>query len=164
MIRTANLVLRPLCEGDRALYVSLYSCRAVMEHVGVPLGPAAAERAFAAVLRQAASCPPIGRYWSIRRRGVRGPCGLVCVIADPGGISAELGILLDRRAQRTGASTELIGALLPYLAGQGLRRLWTRHMSGNQAAEGLMARVGFERRAAAGGLAFWQRALHAVPG
>ncbi|NZA26629.1 GNAT family N-acetyltransferase [Luteimonas sp. SJ-92] len=159
VIRTANLVLRPLGAGDRALYVSLYSCRAVMEHVGVPLGVAAADRAFAAVLRQTTASPPRARYWSIRRRGDGQPCGLVSVVVDPGGMSAELGILLNRSAQRTGASTELIGSLLPHLAGDGLGWLWTRHLSGNSAAERLMARVGFERQTTADGLEYWRHGL-----
>lgn len=145
-LHTPRLHLRPLRRDDEAIYCALYTDAGVMRHVVEPLTAAAAQRAFAAVMRQLAAVPPQSHYWILASRGAGEALGLMALVPDrEDGMSAEVGVLLFGPAQCRGYAAEAIAALADAVfAAPDHRRLWTRHGRENPAAVGLMRKLGFE--------------------
>lgn len=86
--------------------------------------------------------PP--RWIAVRRETGQG-IGLLGLIADPGGCSAETGIMLLPAAQRLGLATEALGALAGAAFGRGwVAALWARHAPANRAMARVLAGLGFE--------------------
>lgn len=148
-LRGPRLDLRPLSDGDQALYVRLYSDPRAMQHIGPAQDAGAAARGFAAALRYNAQAPSVRLFWVIQDRGAMQALGLIGLALDePGG--GEVGVLLPAGHQGRGVATEAIAALADHALGaMQLRRLHTRHLPGHALAAGLMATLGFERTAAA---------------
>ncbi len=143
--RTARLHLRALSPPDERLYCSLYTNPHVMRHVAQPLSPAAAKRAFSAVLAQLAADPPRARYWILGSQEELGDLGLMAWVPDPGDVgSAEVGVVLAGPAACRGYAAEAIAALADAVFSRATsRRLWTRHAHDNGPAVGLMRKLGF---------------------
>nr|WP_255698942.1 GNAT family protein [Luteimonas sp. Y-2-2-4F] len=149
----------PLGAGDRALYVRLYGDAAAMRHVGAALAPAAAERAFDAVLAALAGDPPAAVYWVLREAATDEAFGLMALAFDARRTSAELGLVLPPQRQDRGYASEAIGGLLPRLrAFPRLASVWTRHREGHAAAAGLMRRTAFAPDGTRDGYAHWRLA------
>lgn len=144
-LRTPRLRLRPINAADRTLYCRLYGDPGVMAWVGSPLPHEAADAAFGRVLRQIAVQPPRACYWILLAREGEEPLGLMAMVRDRNDpASAEVGVLLLAGAQAQGYATEAITALADdAFARPGLRRLWTRHRPGHNAAVALMHGLGF---------------------
>lgn len=144
-LKTPNLHLRPLIDADQPFYCRLYTDATVMRHVGPPLPPESAQRAFARVLRQIAAVPARSHYWILCAPATGEALGLMALVPDLDDAgSAEVGVLLLPDAQGCGYATEAIAALADRVfADSGLQKLWTRHASGHAAAIGLMHRLGF---------------------
>lgn len=154
--KTRRLRLHPLGAGDRALYLRLYGDPATMREVGTALAPAAAARAFDAVLATLAIDPPGAAYWVLRDAAGEG-FGLMALVFDAARASAELGLLLPPSRQDRGYASEAIGGLLPRLrAFPGLASVWTRHREGHHGAAGLMRRTGFVADGNRDGYARWR--------
>lgn len=138
-------VLPRLASRDRALYCALYGCVDTMRHVGAPLSGEAAAAAFDRVLVLLAREPARYGYWLLPGTQDPGaPCGIMALLGDEAATSAELGVLLAPAAQRSGVATAAITALADAVfTATELRRLWTRHASGHEAAAALMRRTGF---------------------
>ncbi len=151
-----RLDLRPLVDGDEALYVRLYSDPQVMQQVGTPQDDAAAARGFRAALRFNAATPPVRLFWVIHDRAQARELGLLGLSLDePGG--GEVGVVLPAEHQGRGVATEAIAALADHAFGaMQLQRLHTRHEHGHGLAAGLMATLGFEKTAAATGSTQWR--------
>jgi RimJ/RimL family protein N-acetyltransferase len=149
--QTRRLDLRPLEDGDRPLYVALYTDAGVMRHVGAPLSPDAAGRSFERVQQQMRQRPPQAWYWIACLRGCGREAGLLALMFDPGRESAEFGMMMPAWAQGSGYATEAVGALVVHgLGGEGtpgagacLQRLHTRHVAGHPAGPRVMAKLGF---------------------
>jgi len=161
--QTGRLALRPLEDGDRGLYVDLYTDAGVMRHVGAPLSPQAAGRGFEAVQRQMRLDPPRAWYWVARLRDSGREAGLLALMFDPGRESAEFGMMMPAWAQGSGYATEAVGALVAYALGSGeapapalgLQRLHTRHVPGHPAGPRIMAKLGFIGGSPGQGMAHW---------
>lgn len=150
-----RLDLRPLAADDQALYVRLYGDPQAMRHIGAAQDAAAGARSFHAALRHNAATPPERLFWVIQDRAGRCALGLIGLALDePGG--GEVGVLLPAGQQGRGIATEAIAALADHaFATWRMQRLHTRHEPGHALAAGLMATLGFERTAAAGGTDRW---------
>lgn len=106
---TPRLRLRPITEGDRALYVALYGDADVMRHIAPPMPDARAGHAFDVVLRRTARPFPADRYWVAELH--RGTEGLGLVALQVQGDHAEWGVMLRAERQRHGYALEALGAV-----------------------------------------------------
>lgn len=142
-----------LADGDVDLFAALYGDPETMRHVAPVLDRQAANRAFAAAQRQMRANPPVARYW--RLDTASGAQGLLSLVPDVDGRTAETGLLLPPAAQARGVATAALGHLRDAVLGaDAFEALWTRHRVGHRAAVGLMQRLGFVPGAPADG---WQR-------
>lgn len=138
---TPRLHLRPLAEGDEALYCSLYTDPQVMRYIAAPMPLAAARRSFRAACRLQSPRP---QRWIISQRsaGNGGDIGLLGLFAN--GDEAEIGVMLLPDKHGQGFSAEAIMAMADRMfSAKVLRLLWTRHMAANGLAMGLMQKLGF---------------------
>lgn len=134
--------------ADEDMYVGLYTDAEVMRHVGPPLEPGEARRAFAAVLRLASRPAAPARYWRIAwREGGRPDAGLIAMLVDADRQGAEIGLLLWPHSQDQGVAREAISAVADHaFSGEApLSTLWTRHTEDNVLVDSLMRRLGFAR-------------------
>lgn len=137
-----RLWLRPLADGDGALYAALYGDADVMRHVRAPLAPAEAARSFAIALRQQRDPRATRRWWVLQPRDETRACGLLGLQLETG--SAELGILLHPARQGRGLAREALRRLCASVfETRGLRHLSARHHPDNAAAARLFAAAGF---------------------
>ena len=155
-LRGPRLDLRPLAEGDQALYVQLYGDALAMQHVGPAQDAGTATRGFHAALRHHAAVPPDRLFWVIHDRARAQALGLMGLSLDePGG--GEVGVLLPAAHQGRGIATEAIAALADHaFSAMRLQRLHTRHLPGHALAAGLMATLGFQSIAPAAGSCHWR--------
>ncbi|HVR81743.1 MAG TPA: GNAT family N-acetyltransferase [Luteimonas sp.] len=136
---TPRLYLRPLGEGDEALYCGLYTDPELMRHIAAPLSIEAAQRSFGTACRQQS---PQKQRWIIAERGEDDGIGLLGLFAD--GEAAEIGVMLLANWQGRGYAAEAIAAMADRIfAAEAIRMLWTRHAPGNGLATGLMHKLGF---------------------
>lgn len=145
----AGRALRRLGPVDRDLYCRLYACADTMRRVGAPLAMAEASAAFERVMALLRNMPGCHGYWLLPAPASTGVDGDHCggMMALTGGqdpASAEVGVLLQPAARRSGVATAAILALADAVfPATPLRRLWTRHAPGHLAAAALMRRTGF---------------------
>lgn len=113
-LRTARLELRLLAHGDAdaALYRRLYTCPRVMAHIGTPLQPAAADRAFAAAVAHNARTAPGHRTFAVFDRDDGGEVGIGALARA--GDRAEIGLMLLPAAWDGRRSHEVLDALVAY--------------------------------------------------
>ena len=142
-LQTPRLRLRPMEDGDRALYIALYSDADTMRHIVPAQSPEAAARGFLAALAAMRASPPARRFWVMS--DVSGSAvGLLGLDHDAPG-SGEVGALIPPPHQGRGYASEAIAALADHAFGAlGLQRLHTRHAAGHGLAAGLMSGLGFQ--------------------
>jgi RimJ/RimL family protein N-acetyltransferase len=144
-IRGARVLLRAFAPADEALYLRLYGDPRVMRHIGPPLAPDAALRAFATVLRrmQAAPAPT---HWIVALADGGGDIGLVALQPrrdDPR--AADAGVMLLPGGEGRGLGAEAIATLVDWAFAQGLAHaIHTRQAAANAAVTLMMQRQGFE--------------------
>jgi len=156
---TPRVLARPLGGDDAVLFAALYVDAYTMAQIGEPLGPEAADRAFAAALRQMRRAPPSARYWRLDEGD--DPLGLLSLVPDAERRTAETGLMLVGAGRARGIAREVLAALLPpVLVPGGLDALWTRHRVGHGAAEGLMRGLRFEKVGATGWSRWQMTATH----
>lgn len=116
-----------------------------MDRVGAPLRADEASAAFDRVLALLEHQPARYGYWLLPGApGTGAAGGIMALLGDEAVTSAEVGVLLAPAAQRSGVATAAIKALADAaFTATGLRRLWTRHAPGHEAAGALMRRTGF---------------------
>ncbi len=144
---TRRLHLRPLAEGDEALYCRLYTDAGVMRHIAAPLAPEAAQRAFhkvIALMRQPAA--PM-RLWVLTESVTSVDLGFAALIRDAQMSDAvETGTMLLAAGQGRGLAAEAQAPLLDWLfSSLEVRRVWCRHASGHDAVIGMKLKQGFVR-------------------
>ena len=152
-------VLQRLGRADRGFYCRLYGCPDTMRHVGMPLAAAEASAAFDRVMRLLERDSGCHGYWLLpERAGGGGRVGMMALQGGADPEDAEVGVLLEPAAQRSGVATAAITALADAVfTATGLRRLWTRHARGHGAAAALMRRIGFiEVSSGPDGLCRWE--------
>jgi len=138
---TLRLHLRPLREGDEALYCALYTDPELMHHIAAPMTLEAAQRSFRTAFKQQS---PRRQLRIIRVRPDGADMGLVALFVD--GDTAEMGVMLLRQAHGRGIATEAMAALRDRaFLQEGLRRLWIRQQASNRAVNPMMERLEFRQ-------------------
>jgi RimJ/RimL family protein N-acetyltransferase len=157
LLVTPRLRLRPLAGEDGDSYVALYGDATVMRHVRPPLTEAEARRSFSSALRQQQEVPPRRRWWALQTPGGTETFGLAGLAYA--GAGAELGILLGPTWQGRGLASDAVRALCAHAFDrQALSAISARHGAGNQAAQHLFVRAGFEPAPAPAGECHWHLA------
>ena len=110
---TARLHLRPIGEGDEALYCGLYTDPDLMRHIAAPMTLEAAKRSFGAACRQQSW---MKQRWILLERSSAVPISIgqlgLFVDADATqGASAEIGVMLLDDWQKRGYAAEAIMAM-----------------------------------------------------
>lgn len=107
---TPRLRLRLVDARDAALYRALYTCPRVMAHIGAPLTPAQADRAFAATVEHNGRAAPGHRAWAAHDRADGSPVGIGALMRR--GTRAEMGLMLLPPAWDGRRSHEVLDALV----------------------------------------------------
>jgi RimJ/RimL family protein N-acetyltransferase len=150
-LTTSRLVLRPLRRADLADLVALDRDPEVMRYVGSPAGVKSLEetRARARVRieeSEAGQHAPLG-FWRIEARNDGAFLGVAALIRMPDGDDVEVAYRLARAAWGQGIATEAAGALVAHgLRTLGLPRLVAVTYPENRASQGVLDKLGFERR------------------
>lgn len=137
---TARLRLRPLTQGDEALYCRLYTDPEVMRFIATPLSLAAAGTHFRAALEQQGDKRLL---WIITLLGSDVEVGLLGATSSAEQV-AEVGVMLFAEGQANGIAAEALGAVHgPLFQQYGFQRIWTRHARLNGHARALMSKLGY---------------------
>lgn len=122
---TEKLLIRPLAEQDKALFISLYTDAKVMRNIGEALSHQKAEKAFSNTLKVIKKDQPKIMTWTIvnladnKAIGIQGftwstPTALNDISIDNERQTAEIGIMLLRGSNGKLLPEEAIGALIEY--------------------------------------------------
>src|SRR5687768_15618421 len=150
LLETGRLRLRRLLPADEADLIALDSDPEVMRHVGSPAGvkspEATAERVRSRVLDREGDAGGLG-FWRVEDRADHVFYGLGALIRMPDGDDVEVAYRLARRAWGRGIATEAAGALVGHALGTlGLPRVVAVTYPDNVASQGVLDKLGFERR------------------
>jgi len=110
---TERLLVRPLAEQDKDLYISLYTDAKIMRHIGEPLSVEAAEKAFNSTIKAMRKSKPKVMTWavvSLDNNEFLGLQGLNWQTPD----IAEIGIMLLRHTNGKLVPEEAIGSIIEY--------------------------------------------------
>jgi [ribosomal protein S5]-alanine N-acetyltransferase len=143
---TARLHLRPIGEGDEALYCHLYTDPELMRHIAPPMTVEAAKRSFGVALKQQSMAR---QRWIVCEHGGTGGVGLLGMFVDKLEADvAEIGVMLLAAGQSKGFGTEsMAGVVDRTFSTMPLRLLWIRQNVSNIAVDGMMTKLGFKRMA-----------------
>ena len=138
---TSRLRLRPISNGDQALYCHLYTDDGTMQHIATPLSVEAAQRSFFSACAQQSQDR---QRWLIQESSSHQDIGLVALFAKDD--VAEIGIMLIASAHGRGLATEAMAAIVDraFIDGS-MRLLWIRQQVSNVPVVGMMQRLGFAR-------------------
>lgn len=150
---TERLLIRPLAQQDKELYLSLYCDAKVMRNIGEPLTVEAAEKAFASTLRVIAQPEPKILTWTIVDKATNEAIGLQAlnwITPNPYKINletfeyAEIGFMLLRQSNGKRIPKEAAGALIDYAFNHlKLQRINTFYSAKNLTVAKLAYSLGF---------------------
>lgn len=110
---TERLLIRPLNEQDKDLYISLYTDVKIMRNIGEPLSTKAAEQAFNRSLKAMTIDSPIILTWAIVTLSNYNSIGIQALnLKTPD--TADIGIMLLRTSNGKLLPEEAMGALMEY--------------------------------------------------
>ena len=137
---TLRLHLRPLHEGDEALYCALYTDPGLMRNIAPPLSDEAARRSFRVACRQQQPHP---RRWIIHEKQGNHGIGLLGLVPEDD--SAEIGVMLLAGWDRRGMATESMSGMVDRVFSmRSLARLCARQaIADNPPVNRLMLKLGF---------------------
>jgi ribosomal-protein-alanine N-acetyltransferase len=148
LISTHSLVLRPLDQSDRDVYVQLYTDATVMRYIGVSLKAEVASASFDKALALQDSQSVLAPRWVLLDAGIDQKCGLLGLFADHDGRAAEIGLMLLPSAQGRGLAGDAIGAMVAQVFAKiWVRSVWARHAPGNHAMAAVLRSRGFHMEA-----------------
>jgi len=111
---TERLLIRPIAEPDKALYLSLYTDAKIMRNIGEPLKVDAAEKAFVSTLKAMEKPEPKVLTWAIVDKTTNEAIGLEALNLSTKKKVAEIGIMLSSHANGKLFPEEAMGALMEY--------------------------------------------------
>lgn len=119
---TERLLIRPLAEQDKALYISLYSDAKIMRNIGEPLSLEAAEKAFNSTLKAMSKEKPKVMTWAIVTLYDNKAVGIQALnwqkstehIDSKKQKTAEIGIMLSPTSHGKFIPKEATGAIMEY--------------------------------------------------
>jgi len=138
---TLRLHLRPLHEGDEALYCALYTDQGLMRNIAPPLSEEAAKRSFRAACRQQVPQP---RRWIIHEKEGNHEIGLLGLVPDDD--TAEIGVMLLAGWDGRGFATESMAGMVDRVFSmRSFPRLCARQaIADNPPVNRLMLKLGFQ--------------------
>jgi RimJ/RimL family protein N-acetyltransferase len=138
---TLRLHLRPLHEGDEALYCALYTDPGLMRNIAPPLSDEAAQRSFRAACRQQLPHP---RRWIISEKDGSHEIGLLGLVPDED--TAEIGVMLMPGWEGRGFATESMAGMVDRVFSmRAFPRLCARQaIADNPPVNRLMLKLGFQ--------------------
>lgn len=159
VVTSSRLILRPLMDTDRDVFVSLLrDCRhSPAEFFPLHRPGETDDQVFERQAALSKGALATGRAWrrlvTLRDGTIIGAINLNDITDRPSG-SAEINFWLSPRHQHRGYGSEAVGAALdhafrPFPTGLGLRRIWGYVAPENQACIHTLARMGFDRDMAA---------------
>jgi len=110
---TERLLIRPLAEQDKDLYISLYTDAKIMRNIGEPLSIEAAEKAFSKTLIAMEKEKPQVMTWAITTLESNECIGLQALNWQSPEV-AEIGIMLLRNSNGRLLPEEAIGSIIEY--------------------------------------------------
>jgi RimJ/RimL family protein N-acetyltransferase len=133
---------RPLGEGDRELYIRIYTDPVLMQHVGDPLTITVAENSFQKSCALNLALNSRQYCWVMIDRESGGEVGLLALIDHNG--PAEIGVMVLMPWQNRKVAQEAIRRLTEFSFREcSVSYVFTRHLIANIAGAGVMARLGF---------------------
>jgi RimJ/RimL family protein N-acetyltransferase len=143
-IETANLRLRPLRKGDKALFCGLYTDPGTMLFVAPPMTREDARLCFEATLETSRSGAGPRFFAIVDKRGntAIGLCSTQAV--QPRARRVEAGMMLKPAACRRGVGSEVLAALITAaFEALPIDTVWVQYHPANSAAKRLVAGLGF---------------------
>jgi len=142
---TERLCLRPLTDGDEALFHALYTDPETMRFIGTPLTGEQVTRRFRKTLGDMHRQPFKCLFLAILEKASQLPlgiCGMPQFTADA--VRQEVGLVLVRQARSKGIAREGLAALVNRIfAMSSVEEVWARFSTENLAAQQLVVAVGF---------------------
>lgn len=140
---TERLLIRPLAEQDKELYLSLYTDAKIMRHIGTPFTVEVAEQAFSKTIRAMNKPNPTMMTWAIITLDKNEVIGLEALnFQSPD--CAEIGVMLLRRSNGRLLPEEAINGLLEYGFNHLLlQQVNARYASKNLATARVAKKTGF---------------------
>lgn len=142
---TERLCLRPLAEGDEALFCGLYTDPETMRFIGRPLTAAEAASHFPEVVRRQGELALDERYLMIVRKDTQMPLG-ICGTGhyDQATMRLELGMVLLPEGRGKGIATEALAGLVKCaFAMPQVNEVYARFSTENAAAMRVLSSMGF---------------------
>jgi len=142
---TARLFLRPLQEGDEALYYSLYTDPETMRFIAPPLSAEQASSRFRKIVARQREPSIDGRYLAMIEKATRQPIG-ICGTShlDAQAQRLEVGMVLLREGRNRGVAKEVLAALMKRIfAASSIDEIEVKFSAENRAAEQLVISLGF---------------------
>jgi RimJ/RimL family protein N-acetyltransferase len=150
---TRRLRLRPLAEGDEALFHALYTDPETMRFIGAPLSLAEATSRFRAIIQRQGDSVFETRFLAIVAKNDWEPMG-ICGMShyDPTTMQLEVGVMLLPEGRGQGVAREAMAALVRRIFDEQLvHQVCIRFLVGNAAMRSLAFRLGFGPDGAATG-------------
>lgn len=143
---TQRLHVRPMCEGDQALFCDLYCDPQSMRLIGTPLSREAASRLFRQILGMQQAQPMRCLSLVIEAPPPGLAIGLVgCPGFDPCAERVEIGLMLRRLAHGNGYPREVLVAFVRRLfTVLPLGEVWAQYPAANKAADRAVRNIGFD--------------------
>lgn len=150
---TERLLIRPLSEEDKALFINLYTDAKVMRNISAPLSHEKAEKAFHNTLKIMKKAQPTIMTWVIvnladnKAIGIQGfswPTTNITQQGDRKLAQAEIGIMLETKANGKLFPEEAMGSLMEYGFTQlKLERINAVYANKNIATKRFVNKLGF---------------------
>lgn len=147
---TARVRGRLVGEGDRELYLDLYTDASVMRHIAETSSMEDATAVFAKALKHNANSAVRARYWQLSHRRTGQRLGLAALVRDATvSTRGELGLMLLPQAQHTGIGLQVLECVIDGVLSQRwlleMDEVTGRHAAENVGAARLVEYLGFER-------------------
>jgi [ribosomal protein S5]-alanine N-acetyltransferase len=142
---TDRLRLRPLQEGDEALFHGLYTNLDTMRFICPPLSSEQAAARFPKIVARQRKPSLKGRFLLILDKATRQAVG-ICGTSqyDAGALRLEVGIVLTPEARAQGVAREALTALTKRIfVASPVNEIWARFSAENLTAMQLVVSVGF---------------------
>jgi len=140
---TERLLIRPLAEQDKDLYVSLYTDKKTMRNIAEPLSVEVAENAFFRVLKAMTKKQPKALTWAIVTSDNNGCIGLQALNWQSTDC-AEIGIMLLRNSNGRLFPEEAMGALMEYAFSHlAINTIHATYAKSNLATKRFVKKLGF---------------------
>ena len=146
---TERLLIRPLAEQEKAIYISLYTDAKIMRNIGEPLSVEAAKNAFDRVLKAMTKKQQKVITWAIVTLDNNECIGLQALNWQSSALAgltetAEIGIMLLRNSNGKLLPEEAMGALMEYAFSHlAINTIHATYAKSNLATKRFVKKLGF---------------------